>query len=263
MSAVGTLLASVEGVSRLVRAVTGTQVKSTAIKDRLHELAKDYFANVKPIAEQCNGGADKLDELFQELHSLSRKSPSKKRCLELLKSAKNSLVTCEGAAISQSSRQQAGLRTPVDELIVASLDEICPSASLAYQQALQDLGQERRMSWRGPATDLREALRETLDILAPDKDVEEAPGFKFEQEAKCPTMKQKVRYILKNRGTNSGSMAPPENAVQGIENVIGTLTRSVYTRSSVSTHTPTERSEVARVHAWVRLVLCELLEIPL
>jgi hypothetical protein len=263
MSAVATLLVAVESVSRSVRAVTGTQVQSAGITTELHDLAKDYFSNVKSIAEQCNGGSEMLDGIFQEVHAISRKKPSKKRCLELLKSAKKALVVCEGSAISQSSRQQAGNKAPVDELIIASLDEICPSASLAYQQALIDLSQDRRFSWRGPATDLREALRETLDILAPDKDVESSPGFKFESDAKCPTMKQKVRYILKNRGANSGSMAPPEHAVQGIESVIGTLTRSVYTRSSVSTHTPTDRPEVARVHAWVRLVLCELLEIPL
>lgn len=263
MSAVATLLASVEAASKAVRAVTGRQIQSSAVKDQLHGLAKAYFAEVKPIAERCNGGSDSLDGIFQEVHSLSRKNASKTRCIELLKAAKSALIACEGADISQSSRQQAGNRTPVDELIVASLDEICPSASLAYQQALMDLGQERRLSWRGPATDLREALRETLDVLAPDKDVEGVPGFKLEPDAKVPTMKQKIRYILKNRGVNSGAMAPPETAVQGIESVIGTLTRSVYTRSSVSTHTPTERPEVARVHVWVRLVLCEMLEIPL
>lgn len=263
MSAVAALLSKVESVAKAVRLIKGAQIFASTTKTSLHELATDYFSTVKGVAEQCSGGSNDLDTIFQEIHSLSRKSPSKNRCLELLKSAKKALIECEGATISQSSRQQAGHRTQVDELIVATLDEICPSASFAYQQALVDLTQETRFSWRGPATDLREALRETLDVLAPDQDIEATPGFKLETDAKRPTMKQKVRYILKNRGVNSGAMTTPESAVQGIEEVLGTLTRSVYTRSSVSTHTPTERQEVARVHAWVRLVLCELLEIPL
>lgn len=263
MTAVAALLAKVENVSKVVRSSKGMQVFSVATKSQLHELTTDYFSTVKSVAEQCHGGPENLDRIFQEIHSISRKNPSKNRCLELLKAAKKYLVECEGIAISQSSRQQAGHRSPVDELIVATLDDICPSASFAYQQALSDLNQERRLSWRGPATDLREALRETLDVLAPDHDVETSPGFKLEPDAKRPTMKQKVRYILKNRGANSGALAPPESAVQGIEDVLGSLTRSVYTRSSVSTHTSTDRPEVARVHAWVRLVLCELLEIPL
>ena len=88
------------------------------------------------------------------------------------------------------------------------------------------------------------------------------PGFKLEQDAKRPTMKQKVRHVMKTRGVPHGAMAPNENAVSGVEEIVGGLTRSVYNRSSVSTHTATNRAEVIRVHAWVRLVLCELLELP-
>jgi hypothetical protein len=142
------------------------------------------------------------------------------------------------------------------------LREVCPSAAAAYCQALEDLGAEKRESWRGPATDLRESLRETLDVLAPDDDVMKEPGFKLEKDAHRPTMKQKVRYILKKRGTPSGALAAPESAVQGIEDILGGIARSVYNRSSISTHTATDKKEVVRVHAWVRLVLCDLLEVP-
>jgi hypothetical protein len=89
------------------------------------------------------------------------------------------------------------------------------------------------------------------------------PGYKLEPDAKRPTMKQKVRYILRKRGFGSGQLAASESAVEGVEGIVGGLVRSVYTRSSVSTHTATERSEVNRIHAWVRLVLCELLELPI
>ena len=105
-------------------------------------------------------------------------------------------------------------------------------------------------------------MRETLDVLAPDDGVSTMPNFKLERDARGPTMKQKVRYILKNRGMASGAIATPEAAVEGVEEMVGGLTRSVYNRSSVSTHTATSRTEVTRVHAWVRVVLCELLEIP-
>lgn len=263
MTVVAALITNVDAVTKAVKSTKGDQVFSISTKAALHQLAGDYFSSVKPFTEQCGLESSPLDHIFQEIHLASRKNPTKKRCIDLLKLAKSQLIECEGSAIAQSSRQQAGHKNKTDELIVASLDEICPSASRAYQQALLDLGQEARLSWRGPATDLREALREVLDVLAPDVEVQASSGFKLEQDAKHPTMKQKVRFILKNRGVNSGAMAPPEHAVQGVEDVLGSLTRSVYTRSSVSTHTPTDRSEVTRVHAWVRLVLCELLEIPL
>lgn len=57
-------------------------------------------------------------------------------------------------------------------------------------------------------------------------------------------------------------MAAPEKAVEGIEDSVGGIMRSVYNRSSLSAHTATSKDEVQRVHAWVRLVFCDLLEIP-
>jgi Predicted pPIWI-associating nuclease len=263
MNSVATLLENVEQVAKTIRTAPGTQIRSRSTKADLHKLATDYFDNVQAIAAQSPNISESLDRIFHDIHAVSRINPSKSRCSALLKQAKRTLVECEGLAISQSSKIQAGHRTRADELVVSSLNDICPSAAFAYQQALLDFDQPSRLSWRGPATDLRESLRETLDVLAPDKEVESMPGYKLEPDAKRPTMKQKVRYILKSRGIPSGAIATPEIAVVGIEEIIGGLTRSVYNRSSVSTHTSTDRSEVVRVHAWVRMVLCELLEIPL
>jgi hypothetical protein len=145
--------------------------------------------------------------------------------------------------------------------IVTTLRALLPSAALSYEQALIDLDQPERLSWRGPATDLREALRETLDHLAPDTDVKGSAGYKQEADTRGPTMKQKVRYILKNRGVSKMLAAPAEDATVSIDEAIGNFVRSVYTRSSVSTHTPTDKNEVLRILDFVRVVLCELLEV--
>lgn len=149
----------------------------------------------------------------------------------------------------------------VDLQIVGTLQSIVPSAALSYQQAVSDLQGATRLSWRGPATDLREALRETLDYLAPDEDVKAISGYKQEPNTSGPTMKQKVRFVLKNRGASKAVSAPTESAIDGVEESLGTFIRSVYTRSSVSTHTPTDKTEVLRVRDLVRVVLVELLEI--
>lgn len=139
--------------------------------------------------------------------------------------------------------------------------KILPSAASSYRQAIVDLREEKRYSWRGPATDFREALRETLDYLAPDNLVIAMPGYKPEKDTNGPTMKQKVRFILTRRGVSKAQSATSENATESIENMVGAFVRSVYTRSSISTHTPTEKTEVVRVKNFVRATLCELLEI--
>ena len=78
-------------------------------------------------------------------------------------------------------------------------------------------------TFRGTASELREALRETLDHLAPDEDVMKAPGFKLERDRKAPTQKQKVRFILRSRRVPKGARKTPEDSVSLIEE----LTRSV------------------------------------
>ena len=94
-------------------------------------------------------------------------------------------------------------------------------------------------------------LREVLDKLAPDTDVESQPGYKAETGQTKPTMKQKVRYILMSRGKNRSITEVPEHAVGVIEEHVAGLTRSVYTRSSVSTHVGTTRNEVQQIKAYI------------
>src|SRR5205823_4436386 len=105
------------------------------------------------------------DAAFEELLATSRRNISRDKCLRLLKDAKSFLVSLEGVALIRGARKQSGARTFADDLILESLDDLCPSAAQSYRQALVDLGSESRTSYRGPATDLREALRETLDML--------------------------------------------------------------------------------------------------
>ena len=81
----------------------------------------------------------------------------------------------------------------VDTQIIDTLQSIVPSAALSYEQAAADIHSPKRLSWRGPATDLREALRETLDYLAPDNDVKAMPGYRQDAGADGPTRRDELR----------------------------------------------------------------------
>ena len=74
-------------------------------------------------------------------------------------------------------------------------------------------------------------------------------------------MKQKVRFILRKRGLSSSSTQAPEDATQAVDEAISSFVRSVYGRSNLSTHMPTDKNEVLRVRDLVKTSLCELLEI--
>jgi len=259
-AAIEALLKATDQLRRAVKSGPGAQIQANSDCEKIRTLCANYFDARRELVD--SEAALAADAIFKELHSAARRKPSRAKVVDRLTTAKQLLVQLEGTALMSAAAKSAGRRTTTDQLIIDTLREVCPSAAAAYSQALVDLSADSRESWRGPATDLREALRETLDVLAPDDEVTEEPGFKLEKDARRPTMKQKVRYILKKRGTPHGAMATPESAVQGIEEILGGITRSVYNRTSISTHTATDKKEVVRVHAWVRLVLCDLLEVP-
>ena len=149
----------------------------------------------------------------------------------------------------------------VETQILTTLHKLVPSAGLSYEQALRDLRGAPRISYRGTAVELREALREVLDHLAPDADVMRSPGFKLEKDMTRPTMKQKAQFILKARGAVSGAISTPKDAIQRVEDASASLARSVYTRGSVSTHVATTREEVLTMKPYVDGVLAELLQL--
>jgi Predicted pPIWI-associating nuclease len=97
---------------------------------------------------------------------------------------------------------------------------------------------------------LREALREILDSLAPDSEVMTAQGYVQEKDRDGPTMKQKVRFVLKKEGMRSSSDAP-EQAVTAFEESIAALTRAVYERTSKATHVASEREAVVQLRRYV------------
>ena len=257
-------LSGVEEARRAIKSVDGDQVQSKSLCGLLRSLAAIYYdpelRRSLPNDSEVVAGADRA---FSHLHELSRKKPSKKKCLDALAEAKKSLVAIEGILLSGAGWRDAGGPSPIDELIISTLREVCPAAAASYAQGVKDLEVLDRASWRGPATELREALRETLDALAPDKDVQTMPGYKPEPSATRPTMRQKARFILKNRDMKGAQIDHSVQVVESVDEMVSGITRSVYTRSNVSTHTPTDREEVVRLHVWVRLTLCEFLALPL
>jgi len=87
------------------------------------------------------------------------------------------------------------------------------------------------------------------------------PGFKLEQNQTKPTMKQKVRFVLRSRERNKTQTESAEKAVELVESLAGEVTRAVYNRASLATHVETARREVHRVKRYVDTVLFDLLEI--
>lgn len=247
-----------------VKALDTPQVRRKADREEAASIVDAYFRDLREQLRIAGLSSDEIRSLDEAMHALleaSRKLSAKGTYEAHLKAVSANLLTAEKAALSGPDSCTSDHLEPTDRVIVDTLAQILPSAARAYEQALQDLAGPERLSWRGPATDLRESLREVLDHLAPDADVKAQKGFKVEKDQNGPTMKQKVRYILKKRGISNSLSKAPEQSAEAVDEIVGGFVRSVYSRSSISTHTPTERGEVFRIQSYVRAALCELLEI--
>lgn len=239
------------------------QVSSVVIKRRVKKFVFDYFQNLRP---SLLTNASELDGAMQGLMVIRSKNSSVavynfelKNVRRFLEKAEleNEIARAEVRDINVSRGEDL-----LGKVIIETLEGVKPSAALSYRQALDDIKVDR-FSYRGTAVELRETLREVLDHLATDENLAEA-GIKIEKDQNGYIMRQKVRYILKNRGVSTGSEETLEDAAAIVDDSIAKLIRATYGRGSVSTHTPgAERREILLLKKYLDIALCELLEIPI
>lgn len=246
-----------------VRAVTTVNVNIAGSKELTLQLAKAYFANVRPtLLGHCDEiELQEVDALWQDLIRLTQGNNARTSYMTVLNRIQRKVQELLVEEVSRGGATDApviGLQ--IDDPLLQTIEALVPTAALAYRQGVADLNSERS-SYRGTASEFREALRELLDHIAPDVDVLQQAGFQLEPGRAKPTMKQKVRFVLRSRGRSEGQSKTAEKSVQLIDELIGDITRACYDRASISSHVHTTRDEVGRLKRYVDTVLYDLLEI--
>ena len=254
-------------LSRMLSSVTARDINRQSHKDAVRDYVDTYFRTQRRFLKSPGASDDDLavlDSDFQDLLRLTQRRSHTKEYRSLFGRLHSHLNAFELSALPRAGERDPGAGPQLDRVdggILKTLDSLCPSAAASYHQALSDLRDPDRVSWRGTAVELREALREVLDTLAPDDEVKAQPGFKLEKDATGPTRKQKVRFVLRARRLSSTAMEAPVEAVEIVEERVGCFVGAVYGRSSVSTHVQTTRDEVVSLKRYVVTALAELLVI--
>jgi hypothetical protein len=132
-------------------------------------------------------------------------------------------------------------------------------AAACYVQALRDIAQPNRVSWRGVAAEFREVLREVIDHLAPDEQVRAVPDFRPEGKDGRPSQTQRVVFALRTRRASDVAIKSDRQALSIVEEMIARLARSTDDRGSISTHNATDAAEVRTIQGYVDALLGELL----
>ena len=265
----GRLLADVDALAASLRRGKARDVNDQASKDRTIALATDYFNNARPQIVRVLGETEELvtnDARWQQLIRIAHGSNPRKSYMRELAELRRGLTQLNVIALSAQPLAAAQTRHPTslsreEELIATTLERLAPSAAASYRQGLIDLYTADRLSYRGTAAEFREALRETLDHLAPDDAVTAQAGFRLEEGQTRPTMKQKVRFVLSSRGRNKTQRDAAEKTLRLAEELAGDVMRAVYNRASVATHVQESKTEVATVKRYVDTVFFDLLEL--
>lgn len=254
-------------VARLASSVGSVRTKTVqpALAQPIaRTIAKTYFESVRPelLAVQDRAGlVEEIDFVLQSLLQLASAQREKEAYLGQITELRPYLL--EATVDFMKARGSPRLvLSQTERAILDTLGKMLPVTGASYEQALLDIAQGKRVSWRGSATELREVLREAIDHLAPDDKVVGSPGFQPEEGRMVPTQKQKVRFILRARKSNSTSVAVAEGSLSTVDESVAALARSTYTRGSASTHSTTDASEIRKLKRYVDALLAELLEIP-
>jgi hypothetical protein len=244
---------------------------SREVVGQARALSQTYFRVVKPELDKLDIAEDlqHLDARFQDLLALANSQNvigKYKKTGNAIRSIRPQIEVKVELAVGKRLARTGffgGTLSAMEQAIVETLDGLVPTAAASYKQALSDLRDPRRSSFRGTASELRECVREVLDHLAPDEEVANGPNFKLEAGQTKPTMKQKARFILKARKVAEGARHVPEESVGLIDESVASLPRLLYNQGSLSTHVSQTRTQVAQLKAYTDAVLAELLQLPL
>jgi hypothetical protein len=266
---IGQLITDVEALGASLRRGEAVNVNDQSSKDRAIGLATHYFNDIRPHLVASGGETDALlrhDEEWQQLVRLAHGNNARRTYLKTIGALRKELSEFNISALSRpvvpAAHSAASVPPSREEaLILKTLESLVPSAAASYRQGLSDLIGPERLSYRGTAAEFRESLRETLDQLAPDVDVEGQGWYKPEDGQRKPTMKQKARYILTSRERNKTQRDSADRMLTLIEELSGEVMRAVYNRASLATHIHQSKGEVQKIKRYVDTVLFDLLEI--
>lgn len=255
------IIRQLSSLATAIRALATPRVASKLVKESTINIAKSYFETLSDKLSDADPEKQNLDQNFQELVRLAHGRNAKTAYLNIIAQTNRLLVEQNIRKISRKTASSNSNLSGDEQKIVAILNGLNPVISLSYQQGILDLRGPDRLSYRGTATEFREALREVLASLAKDEDVTTAEGFALEKGHAKPTMAQKAKYILKMRGRKGNDIKASTKSLEAIEEITSKLTRTLYDAASVHTHIGTEKNEVVRLKRYLDAVLMDLLDI--
>jgi hypothetical protein len=242
------------------------QINSSQELGAVRLLIMKYFREFRPVIKKTNLDSRFMDGHFEVLQELaSRRSPRilYHTTLKDVVKTYSELELQNEYAFGESDFKLK--MTEFEKKILFTLNKIDQNIGNSYIQLMIDIEDLKKVSYKGTAHELREILREILAKLAPDNEILQTSGFKFEEGLTKPTMKQKAQFILSLRDQTKEEKNLVEQSIVPIdraEEAVSILTRSIYTSGSESAHTnKAVRNKIIQLKMYLDAVLADILEI--
>jgi hypothetical protein len=252
------LIASLGGIIN----ESGRSVTPSAAQPIASSIARAFFESVRTeltAAAPRAGLVVELDDAMQELLRLAT-APRSKVAYSGLKGL-SALLLEATICIMKAKGEHRLVLSQTEKAILDKLSTILPPTADSYEQALADIAEGGRVSWRGTANELREVLREVIHHLAPTDAVVAAAGFALEDKQTTPTQRQRVRFILTSRHAPAAALDVVGAALTTVDETVAVLARITYGRSNASTHAGTGVTEIRNLKRYIDAVLAELLAV--
>jgi hypothetical protein len=263
LRAIERMLSDVTKVAEIIDSSSTKWINTTEVQPRIAAIAKLYFGSIRAHLEAVASRepvVEEIDFVIQQLLSFTGARQERAAYNGQLNELRPYLLEAQIDLMKAKASANLVL-SKIEQEIFQTLRRMLPVSAASYEQVLRDIHEANRVSWRGTGMELREALREVIDELAPDDKVMASDGFALEKDRTKPTQGQKVKYILRARRSRSAAIDTAKQSLQTVEAAIAHLARSTYNRGSASTHSATDGVEVRRIKAYIDAVLAELLEI--
>ena len=263
-----------EGMHARVKASKSATVSSMEERRNIRSVVGAWFSEKPGYRHACVqivGEGDSIRSIDETMHSLlklSSKESSRRTISRHVSSAVRQFTDSLLIPVSRAYWSMAPAKSSSgrDEQVALRLRLLDPDLADSYQQAVQDAEETGRLSYRGPAAELREVLTTALHILAPNPQVEATDWYREARRSgarkeSTPTRAERTKFILRARTKGSAATEAAEAYMISVEERLASLVSATYKRGSSATHGGTERDELLQLFAYINALLLELLPI--
>lgn len=252
-----------------LRSRTSPEISGQMERRNLRSVVGAWFAQYRPSFVAIVGEEPailSMDEKMQELLKLASEDSARRTVTRLCKSAIEYFKERLLVPLSRGYWSQAPERAPAgyDDEVAAKLRVLDINLAESYIQAVLDIEDDERLSYRGTAAELREVITDVLHALAPTEQVKATDWYKEARRSGArtetnPTRAERTRFILRERAQGSAVSDAAESYTTTIEDRLADVVNATYRRGSAAAHSGAERQELESLLPYVNALLRELL----